>query len=47
MSSREGTSAVGTPTLRISDQMAELKKEAAEKDSVLIALSGTNGPHYG
>ena len=30
MSSSEGTSAVGTPTLRISDQMAEEKKEAAE-----------------
>lgn len=26
--------------------MAEEKKEAAEKESVLIALSGTSGPHY-
>lgn len=46
MSSIEGINAVGIPRLLIFDQMEEVKKDLMEKESVLIALSGMNGPHY-
>ena len=46
MSSIEGINVVGTPTLLIFDQMGDLKKDDMEKESVFIALSGMNGPHY-
>lgn len=46
MSSSEGTTHSGIPQVLISVHSFDLKKEDAAKDSVLIAVSGTKGPHY-